>query len=661
MRHNNLCRRSAPLFRDQFQGAALRDGRCKRISDTTPLHGRLLGRCFAQDAPSRSRVGASCLCGIRRGGLAGGISPQGRAKRCTISFERHATSLRDTPAKEDHRVNWEPGKKLRDTGFYVTKESAEVSIRLQRGQTGTGTCNRGSIICALPAARVSKAARPTSIRASAEPRKPRPPWIGSKPHLAPDVSGWHGPRSSECSRASGSPRASCAPRRRGGPTLLTNLRFFDGSTLAMQTGRDILIDGGRIVALPAAGTGPEDADVIDCGGRAVTPGLIDCHWHATLVSVSQVAALTQDIAFVHLVAGQEAGATLMRGFTTVRDTGGPVFGLKMAIDRGVVTGPRIFPSGAMISQTSGHGDFRLLSTLPRADGDLDYTETTGLAAIADGEVEVLRRTREQLMKGASQIKIMAGGGVTSIYDPLDTAQYFEEEMRAAVRAAADWGTYVCAHVYTPEGIQRSLRAGVKSIEHGQLADLESVRMMRDEGAWWSIQPFLQDEDSNPRSNPIQQQKAEEVARGTVQAFEMGRSEGVNMAFGTDILLNPGASRSQGRQLAKLTRFMSPLETLRMATAMPVSFWRCRGRAIPMPGALASSPKGRMPTSWCGTATRRPTVDLPTNLKTAKTFAYSQRAARCSRRRCNANRFLVRPCAAMRDLNGKILGIYYILK
>jgi len=377
----------------------------------------------------------------------------------------------------------------------------------------------------------------------------------------------------------------------GRPTLLTNLRFFDGSTLAMQTGRDILIDGGRIVALPAAGTGPEDADVIDCGGRAVTPGLIDCHWHATLVSVSQVAALTQDIAFVHLVAGQEAGATLMRGFTTVRDTGGPVFGLKMAIDRGVVTGPRIFPSGAMISQTSGHGDFRLLSTLPRADGDLDYTETTGLAAIADGEVEVLRRTREQLMKGASQIKIMAGGGVTSIYDPLDTAQYFEEEMRAAVRAAADWGTYVCAHVYTPEGIQRSLRAGVKSIEHGQLADLESVRMMRDEGAWWSIQPFLQDEDSNPRSNPIQQQKAEEVARGTVQAFEMGRSEGVNMAFGTDILLNPGASRSQGRQLAKLTRFMSPLETLRMATGNAGELLAMSGPRDPYAGRLGVIAEG----------------------------------------------------------------------
>ncbi|WP_246176532.1 metal-dependent hydrolase family protein [Rhodovulum strictum] len=378
----------------------------------------------------------------------------------------------------------------------------------------------------------------------------------------------------------------------GRPMVLTNLRFFDGVTLAMQTGRDIVIEGGHITALPATGAGPQDADIIDCGGRSVTPGLIDCHWHATLVSVTQLAALTQDIAFVHLVAGQEAGATLMRGFTTVRDTGGPVFGLKMAIDRGVVSGPRIFPSGAMISQTSGHGDFRLLNTLPRMPGNApDYTEATGVAAIADGADEVLRRTREQLMRGASQIKIMAGGGVTSLYDPLDTAQFLQEEMEAAVRAAADWGTYVCSHVYTPEGIQRALRAGVKSIEHGQLADLETVRMMREEGAWWSIQPFLQDEDSNPRSDPVQQQKAEEVARGTVRAFEMGRSEGVSMAFGTDILMNPGGSQSQGRQLAKLTRFMPPLEALSMATGRAGDLLALSGPRDPYQGRLGIIAEG----------------------------------------------------------------------
>lgn len=380
----------------------------------------------------------------------------------------------------------------------------------------------------------------------------------------------------------------------GRPILLTNLRFFDGTTLALQTGRDILVDGGRISGLPPAGTGPAEAEVIDCGGRAVTPGLIDCHWHATLVGISQLAALTQDIGWVHLMAGREAGATVMRGFTTVRDTGGPVFGLKQAIDQGAVSGPRIFPSGAMLSQTSGHGDFRLLNALPRMPGDpADYTERTGVAAIADGRDEVLRRTREQLMKGASQIKIMAGGGVSSLYDPLDTAQYTLDEMRAAVEAAADWGTYVCAHVYTPTGILRCLEAGVRSIEHGQLADPATIRAMAQAGVWWSIQPFLADEDANPKTDPRSLAKQQQVANGTVLAFEQGRAEGVNMAFGTDVLFNAQGAASQGRQLAKLTRFMPPLEALRMATGAAGDLLAMSGERAPYPGRLGVIAEGAL--------------------------------------------------------------------
>jgi imidazolonepropionase-like amidohydrolase len=189
------------------------------------------------------------------------------------------------------------------------------------------------------------------------------------------------------------------------------------------------------------------------------------------------------------------------------------------------------------------------------------------------------------MKGASQVKIMAGGGVSSLYDPLESLQFLEEEMQAAVRATADWGTYVCAHVYTPEGIRRALRAGVKSIEHGQLADTATIRMMREEGAWWSIQPFLADADANPKSDPRQQAKQMEVAQGTVRAFEEGRAEGVNMAFGTDILMNPVGTASHGRQLAKLTRFMPPLEALRMATGAAGELLALSGERAPYDGRL----------------------------------------------------------------------------
>lgn len=178
-------------------------------------------------------------------------------------------------------------------------------------------------------------------------------------------------------------------------TLLTNLRLFDGETLTIREGLEVLVADGRIAGLPARGQGPSDATVINCGGRTVMPGLIDCHWHATLAAVSETVALMGDIGFVHLMAGREAGATLMRGFTTVRDTGGPAFGLKLAIDRGVIPGPRIFPSGAMISQTSGHGDFRFLNEVPRMPSTpAHYSETQGMAAIADGVDQVLRRTRE---------------------------------------------------------------------------------------------------------------------------------------------------------------------------------------------------------------------------------------------------------------------------
>lgn len=372
----------------------------------------------------------------------------------------------------------------------------------------------------------------------------------------------------------------------GRPILLTNLRLFDGETLSMRQGVDILIEGDRIATLPPAGQGPQDAQRIDCGGRAVIPGLIDAHWHSTLVAVSQLAALTQDVGFIHLMAGREAGATLMRGFTTVRDVGGPAFGLKLAIDKGAVTGPRIFPSGAMLSQTAGHGDFRMLSELPRfPDTPPNNVERQGVALVADGVDAVLRATREQLMKGASQIKIMAGGGVSSLYDPLDTVQYTEAEMRAAVEAAADWGTYVCAHVYTPGGIQRAIRAGVKSIEHGQLADEETVRIMAGEGTWWSIQPFLADEDSNPKSDPIQQAKQAQVTEGTVRAFELAGKHKVPLAFGTDILFNPAGAASQGRQLAKFARFMSPLEALHKATGAAGALLALSGERTPYPGRL----------------------------------------------------------------------------
>ena len=370
------------------------------------------------------------------------------------------------------------------------------------------------------------------------------------------------------------------------PIHFTNLRLFDGTGGAPRDGVGILVRGNRIEALPPAAERVEGARVIDCGGRLAMPGLIDAHWHATLCAVTQVMAMTADVTLIHLIAAREAERTLLRGFTTVRDAGGPSFALKQAIDAGIVSGPRIYPSGAMISQTSGHGDFRMRYELPRATGTLSHTETAGVAAIADGEAEVLRRVREQLMLGASQIKLMAGGGVSSPYDPIDVTQYTERELRAAVDAANDWNTYVMVHVYTPPGIKRAVRAGVKSIEHGQLADEESVRMMAGEGVWWSLQPFLADEDANQHPDPRARAKQQEVARGTERAYELSQRFKVRTGWGTDILFSPQNLPGQGRQLAKLTpRFYAPLDLLGVATGRNGELVGMSGPRNPYDGAV----------------------------------------------------------------------------
>jgi imidazolonepropionase-like amidohydrolase len=236
--------------------------------------------------------------------------------------------------------------------------------------------------------------------------------------------------------------------------------------------------------------------VIDGGGRVLMPGLIDAHAHLWFETLPWQVGPAADWSYIDIVSGIAAQALLMRGFTAVRDAGGPVFGLKRAIDEGLVAGPRIFPSSAFISQTSGHGDFRSRYEVPRGIcGHLSHQELVGAVAIADGVGEVLRAVREQLMLGASQIKMMAGGAFISPYDPIDVTEYTEAELRAGVEAAENWGTYVLIHAYTPRAVQQGIRTGVRCIEHGHLLDEGTVVIMAEHEVWWSQQPFLDDEDA----------------------------------------------------------------------------------------------------------------------------------------------------------------------
>jgi imidazolonepropionase-like amidohydrolase len=351
--------------------------------------------------------------------------------------------------------------------------------------------------------------------------------------------------------------------------VFENVRVFDGKTNRLSAPSTVLVVGNTIRSVSAGPvTPPPEARVtrVAGGGRTLMPGLIDAHTHMMFAGIPQSAGLTADIGFINIAAAKSATEMLMRGFTSGRDLGGPIFGLKRAIDAGLTPGPRIWASGAFISQTGGHGDFRLPTELPSPPGNHSYSERMNMAAIADGPDEVRRRVREQLALGASQIKLMAGGGVSSAFDPLDVTQYGPDELRAAVESAANWGTYVTVHAYTPRAVRQALEAGVKCIDHGQLLDEATAKLMAEKGAWWSLQPFLEDQDMVPfPEGSASRAKQLEMISGTDTAYKLARQYGVRTAWGSDTLFDPKLAERQGAQLAKLVRWYTPFEALKMAT------------------------------------------------------------------------------------------------
>jgi imidazolonepropionase-like amidohydrolase len=324
------------------------------------------------------------------------------------------------------------------------------------------------------------------------------------------------------------------------------------------------------------------------------PGLIDAHWHAMLVRPTPAEALTWDVGYANLVAGAEAKDTLLRGFTTVRDVGGPVFGLKRAIDQGVVAGPRIYPSGAVITVTSGHGDFRQPFEVPRDLGSArTRMEQIGGSSLADSPDEVRLRVREQLMQGATQIKLTAGGGVASPFSPIDVTTFSEPELRAAVEAAEDWGTYVTVHAYTPTSIKRAIAAGVKCIEHGHLMDEATAKLIAERGVWLSIQPFPDElADAFPPGSQ-QRAKAAEVFAGMDTAYRLARKHKLKTAWGTDIIFSPALARRQGELLVKLERWYTPAETLAMATSTNAELLALSGKRNPYPSKLGVVEEGAL--------------------------------------------------------------------
>jgi imidazolonepropionase-like amidohydrolase len=376
------------------------------------------------------------------------------------------------------------------------------------------------------------------------------------------------------------------------PTVFANFMLFDGTSPALRGGLRLLIEDGRIKQIVSGEVAPPaGAQLIDCGGRVLMPGLIDAHWHVIFAGLPITTLMTADIGFIVLAASAQAERTLMRGFTTVRDLGGPAFPLKQAIDSGLAAGPRIYPSGAMITTTGGHGDLRPISDLPRSPGGPpSEVERTGAASIADSADEVRLRVREQLLLGASQIKLVGGGGVSSPRTTLDMLTFGEAELRAGIQAAADRNTYVAVHAYPPAGVRRAIDAGAQCIEHGHLMDESTAKLMADKGIWLSTQPFVGEDDQTPLSGQSRTNFLQVLA-GTAAMYPLAKKHGIKTAFGSDLLFSPELTERQGVMLTHLTRWYSNVEVLKMATSGNAELMALSGPRNPYPGKLGVVEEG----------------------------------------------------------------------
>lgn len=379
-----------------------------------------------------------------------------------------------------------------------------------------------------------------------------------------------------------------------GQVLFENVRVFDGKSSTLTPPMYVLVEGNVIKTISATPiTVDNQITRINGAGKTLMPGLIDVHVHLTFGALTQKEMASPDLSEQMLMqkVGASATQTLMRGFTSVRDLGGPIFPLKMAIDAGKIEGPRIWPSGAVISQTAGHGDFRTPDEKSRRFfGQPARAETYGATFIADGRDEVLTAVRENLRFGASQIKLMAGGGTSSAYDPVDVTQYTFDEMIAAVEAAEDWGTYVTVHAYTPRAVQRAIEAGVKCVEHGQMLDEKTLRLMAKKKVWLSLQNLVED---TPDMDPMRREKRKPVIDGQAKVWPLAKKLKVKLAWGTDFLFEPDLNAQQNAYILRLQKWFTNAEILKMVTHDNAQLLQLSGLRSPYPGKLGVVEEGAM--------------------------------------------------------------------
>ncbi len=352
-------------------------------------------------------------------------------------------------------------------------------------------------------------------------------------------------------------------------TVITNANVFNGVDNQLQENVSLLIENNVITQIGDVDLSLAN-EIIDAKGGTVMPGLMDAHVHITMSApFHELDKMTREE--VAIRSAKVAEGMLMRGFTTVRDVAGNTLGLKNCIDNGYATGPRILPSQAAISQTCGHSDYRQNQAQERTGSHEDSPiMKTGAFKVADGRSEVLRAVREQLFMGASQIKMMAGGGASSTFDPLDTIQYTLDEMKAAVEAASDYGTYVAAHIHTADAMRRAAEAGVMSFEHATIMDDDIAKTIKDKGIFVIPSYFTSSliaERKIPLGSETLYQKTERVGKAMFKSAELIKKYDIqNICFGTDCVGTLDVHKTQSEELQAIETVFDSLTALKMVTS-----------------------------------------------------------------------------------------------
>jgi len=356
-----------------------------------------------------------------------------------------------------------------------------------------------------------------------------------------------------------------------------NFEMLDPGAGELRGGHELVVEGDLIKEVSARPIQLANADVIDCGGRTLMPGLIDSHVHVVLSEV-----VIRNMESVPLTLMTARAARLMhrmldRGFTSVRDTGGADWGLKEATDKGLLPGPRLFIAGRAIGPTGGHSDARRRTDFgSRCQCCNAMSFSMG---VADGITEVRRAVREEMRQGCDQVKIMMSGGVASPYDPLDSLQFSVGEVEAAVQEAHAFGRYVCAHAYTPEAITRAANAGVRTIEHGNLIDDASARLMAEKGMFLVANLVTYFEMKKHAAeygmNSDMLAKNDLVIDGALKSLEICKRHGIPVAYGSDLLGE--LHWDQSKEFTIRQEVVSPIEIIRSATTIGAEVLRMPGK------------------------------------------------------------------------------------